>query len=105
MSSLQVYPTGVCGLGLLTCGTRFHEPHYRHGYAFHWTTLHNKLHSFCSCGTTCKCFLSLGALVLLSGAFLFSPQTAIPSFVETLGGALFGLSFIEMGYHLLFKPR
>ena len=43
-----------------------------------------------------------GAVFLLAGALLFSPQTMVPSCVESLGGAMLGVGFIEMGYRLLF---
>ncbi len=46
-----------------------------------------------------------GAVFLLTGALLFSPQTMVPSFVESLGGAMLGVGFIEMGYRLLFFYR
>lgn len=46
-----------------------------------------------------------GAVFLLVGALLFSPQTVVPSFAESLGAAMLGLGFIELGYRLLFFYR
>lgn len=46
-----------------------------------------------------------GAVFLMIGALLFSPQTMVPSFVESLGDAMLGLGFIEIGYRLLFFDR